>query len=288
VLYRLKKDYVGAGKLIDAVLEKSPGLPSALEQEAFLREAQAKPSDAVTILKRILVSTQKATYSRTESDFRSETMVNLALALNWLGKHDEAIQIWDELAAFSPKQAPLAAREKAFLLLAGGQKAQALTTLEGQLRSSPDDADLVISHAFLLLNSDRSDNAATELNDYVKRQPGFRAWLAVAAVEERRKDFTGALAALAAAEKFVRSLDQLRTVNEYRAMFFDQNQQVDSAEAEYRQIVLREPNNSDALNSLGYFFAQHRIKLDEAEQLLKRALIMNPMNANYQDSLGNL
>jgi predicted Zn-dependent protease len=51
--------------------------------------------------------------------------------------------------------------------------------------------------------------------------------------------------------------------------------------------VLREnPRNPSALNYYGYMLADRGIRLDEATDMIKRALAEDPANPAYQDSLG--
>lgn len=58
------------------------------------------------------------------------------------------------------------------------------------------------------------------------------------------------------------------------------------AEAMFRQMIADDPNNADALNSLGYMLAERAQKLDEAVSLVQRALVIEPGNGAYLDSLG--
>ncbi|MFP3999154.1 MAG: tetratricopeptide repeat protein, partial [Desulfobacterales bacterium] len=46
------------------------------------------------------------------------------------------------------------------------------------------------------------------------------------------------------------------------------------------------PENADALNYLGYTFADRGIRLDEAESLIRRALDIEPENGYILDSMG--
>ncbi|KKU44508.1 MAG: Pyridine nucleotide-disulfide oxidoreductase, partial [Microgenomates group bacterium GW2011_GWA2_46_7] len=46
------------------------------------------------------------------------------------------------------------------------------------------------------------------------------------------------------------------------------------------------PDNPEALNYLGYIYAEENRNLDEAEQLVKKALDIDPDNGAYLDSLG--
>ena len=53
-----------------------------------------------------------------------------------------------------------------------------------------------------------------------------------------------------------------------------------------KSIALDPANAADAYNYLGYMWADHNIHLDEAEEMIKRALQIEPDNGSYLDSLG--
>jgi tetratricopeptide (TPR) repeat protein len=61
---------------------------------------------------------------------------------------------------------------------------------------------------------------------------------------------------------------------------------VDGAVSAVREVLAREPDNSSALNTLGYLFADHDRDLAEAEDLVGRALAQEPDNGAYLDSRG--
>lgn len=53
-----------------------------------------------------------------------------------------------------------------------------------------------------------------------------------------------------------------------------------------REIIAREPDHAAALNALGYTLADENRQLEEAEDLIFRALHISPNNSAYLDSLG--
>jgi tetratricopeptide (TPR) repeat protein len=61
---------------------------------------------------------------------------------------------------------------------------------------------------------------------------------------------------------------------------------LDGAVSAVRDVLAREPDNSSALNTLGYLFADHGRNLAEAEDLVRRALVQEPDNGAYLDSRG--
>lgn len=70
-----------------------------------------------------------------------------------------------------------------------------------------------------------------------------------------------------------------------RAVAFEALKRYDDAEQSLRLIISRDPNHSEALNFLGYMFAERGIKLNEAESLVRRALEKKPDDGYYLDSL---
>jgi tetratricopeptide (TPR) repeat protein len=61
---------------------------------------------------------------------------------------------------------------------------------------------------------------------------------------------------------------------------------VKGAEKSLRDLIAHDPLDANALNSLGYMFAERGERLDEAVSLLQRALKVEPGNPSYLDSLG--
>lgn len=61
---------------------------------------------------------------------------------------------------------------------------------------------------------------------------------------------------------------------------------IPGAERMLRSLIARDPLDANALNSLGYLFAERGERLDEAIALVERALKVDPGNPSYLDSLG--
>lgn len=60
----------------------------------------------------------------------------------------------------------------------------------------------------------------------------------------------------------------------------------DAAESTLRAILKESPNNPIASNNLGYFFLERGIRFQEALELIKAAVDIDPTNPSYLDSLG--
>jgi tetratricopeptide (TPR) repeat protein len=71
-----------------------------------------------------------------------------------------------------------------------------------------------------------------------------------------------------------------------RAAALERLDQVDESAALFRTLVEAEPNDANAANYLGYMWADRQMHLDEALELIARAVALDPENYAYLDSLG--
>jgi len=92
-----------------------------------------------------------------------------------------------------------------------------------------------------------------------------------------------------AAESWRRAQDLAPKDNYYRlalAALLEKQLRRPAAAAELRAALENRPDDPAALNMLGYLYAQEGINLDEAAELVSRALAADPKNGHYLDSLG--
>jgi tetratricopeptide (TPR) repeat protein len=71
-----------------------------------------------------------------------------------------------------------------------------------------------------------------------------------------------------------------------RAMLNNQRQRTAATEQDLRQIIKLQPDNTAALNSLGYLLVDRTQRFDEARALLEKALHLSPDDASILDSMG--
>ncbi|HEY0546268.1 MAG TPA: tetratricopeptide repeat protein [Pyrinomonadaceae bacterium] len=97
------------------------------------------------------------------------------------------------------------------------------------------------------------------------------------AVEAARKAI-----ALAPAERPDLSVAALITLSSAQERAGD----VKGAEESLRQVLAKDPDNATALNNLGYFLVEHDERLNEALEMIQRAVKADPTNPSFLDSLG--
>ena len=67
---------------------------------------------------------------------------------------------------------------------------------------------------------------------------------------------------------------------------YDENKNKEKSIASMKKAIELNPKNAAALNYLGYTWAEMGVQLDEAEDLIQRALKIQPNDGFYIDSLG--
>jgi tetratricopeptide (TPR) repeat protein len=71
-----------------------------------------------------------------------------------------------------------------------------------------------------------------------------------------------------------------------RGAGFERQKKYAAAEAEFRKVLTVDPDSAMTLNYLGYMMADRNERLDEAKDLIIKALEREPNSPAYLDSLG--
>lgn len=169
-------------------------------------------------------------------------------------------------------------------LLNSGEPRQAQEVLQSAMGAAAPDAGLL----YLLAESQR------QLKDYTASSATVQKLLAsfpddlrghVMAAQLHVSEGRTAEAITAYAGLVKRAPTEAGFVYQH-AQLLESAGRVKEAEAVLRDLLTRDPQDANALNSLGYLFADRGERLDEAVDLLQRALKIDPGNPSYLDSLG--
>jgi tetratricopeptide (TPR) repeat protein len=103
------------------------------------------------------------------------------------------------------------------------------------------------------------------------------------------KDFTNALRHLTSAEVIARATATNRLTHGFYFQLgsaYERNQQYQEAEKYFRKAIDLAPDFPEALNYLGYMWAERGQNLEEAQRLIEKAVKIEPKNAAFLDSMG--
>lgn len=123
--------------------------------------------------------------------------------------------------------------------------------------------------------------AAAELNDSLST-----LWLNLGFVYRQLRQPADEIKAYRDGLQHITALSGRRDLLFALGVVYEQENQVDSATWAFEQVLKIDPDNSQALNYLGYMLADRGLKLDYAYDLIKKANELVPNNAAFLDSYG--
>jgi tetratricopeptide (TPR) repeat protein len=118
---------------------------------------------------------------------------------------------------------------------------------------------------------------------------GFVLEFSTALAYSRGKDYTNAIKHFTSAELMARATEPKRLNQMFYFQVgstYEREGDLDQAEKYFDKCLQISPNFSEALNYLGYMWAEHGMKLEKARELIEKAVKLEPKNAAYLDSLG--
>jgi tetratricopeptide (TPR) repeat protein len=195
----------------------------------------------------------------------------------------EAASAYERAAAANPKADLTSGRAAALMNSGAPKEARELLQASIAKRKAPDAALL-----YLLAESQRQmndlDAAAATAEQLRKAFPQDTRGLVIDAQLKLARGQTDAAIA-AFGDLVIRVPEEPNFVYQY-AQLLEENGRVADAERALRALLSRDPKDANALNSLGYMFADRGERLDEAVSLLQQALTLEPGNPSFLDSLG--
>jgi tetratricopeptide (TPR) repeat protein len=108
----------------------------------------------------------------------------------------------------------------------------------------------------------------------------------LAMMYSRLKRWPEAEAALDKADQLSSKPEEHQEIAFLRASGYERQKKYTEAEELFRKIIKDSPDNSAALNYLGYMMADRGENLDEALAMIKKAVDREPANGAFLDSLG--
>jgi len=164
------------------------------------------------------------------------------------------------------------------------QKAEA--TADADAKKYPNDRTVLTERATVLADLGKTDQAAAEMRKLLDGKNDRETYLGLAEVYEKGKNFGEMAKMLDSAENLSQTDDEKKSVIFLRGAMYERMKNLPSAETEFRKVLALDPDNAGALNYLGYMLADRNVRLEEARDLIMKALEHEPNTGAYLDSLG--
>jgi tetratricopeptide (TPR) repeat protein len=285
-IYQARKDLPKAREAMDKAKKAGADNLEVRYQDAKLLDAEGHNAEALAGLKSMLEDTRRRSYSEAESRARSRILDEYGILARSGGKQEEAVDAFRQLSALGGEYAPRGAVQ----VIETYRQAKDLTTArkeaDAAVKKYPDDRMVKMEHAAILADQGKIDEAAAEIRGLPKGDRERESLLTLAQLYEKAKRFPEMGKALDDAEKLAKSDEEKETIFFMRGAMYERQKKYDASEAEFRKVLKINPENAEALNYLGYMLADRAVRLDEAYELIKKAIDQDPSNGPFLDSLG--
>ena len=285
-IYRQKRDFEKAQQAADQARKLEPDNLEIRYNEVNLCEAQGKTIEAIALMKDLLDSTAKQSYSQPERGNRLVLMERLAGMYRAAEKFELAVEMYRKMMELDPSSAARVAAQLVDTYRQAKDLPRAIEEAENAHKLHPNDRVVTLVRASLLADAGKADAAVSETRRLLNGKDDRDTYVALAQVYEKLKDYGEMGKALDQAEKLSSSDDEKETIGFMRGAMYERMKQHDKAESEFRKVLTRSPDNASALNYLGYMLADRGVRLEEARGMIARALEADPYNGAYLDSMG--
>ncbi|MBM3236723.1 tetratricopeptide repeat protein [Candidatus Poribacteria bacterium] len=233
-------------------------------------------------------------------------------------KLDEAVKEYNEILALNPPDAMRIRGNLADIYLKLGKYKEAAEQCEIILQANPNETQIREALATIYFELNHYEDAILMSQRLLQKDPNnAQAREVLARVYIQQKKYAEATAecqeilrahpdnleilamlsslylAMENPDESIRLLKQVldkepnnENANYWIAMAYEIKDDVDNAIKYMRETIRINPERYEAYNALGYFFVDHGINLQEALQLIQKALDAEPENGAYIDSLG--
>jgi tetratricopeptide (TPR) repeat protein len=266
----------------------APGSLEVMYNEAMIYESQGRFEDAIRVLSDAVTGV-KAQSKVLPSRRRSLSILYQQLGMLYKDtqNYQAAIYTFQELSRLGDEED----RRSRLLVMDTYRQARdlpkALQSGKEAIAKYPDDSSIRSSLAMMLGEAQQPDEAIKLLQAGLKGGTGDReTFLSYAQIYERSHRFPEAETAARKAESLAVQPADNELAWLILGAIFERQKQYDKAEEEFKKVMDVNPKNAMVLNYYGYMLADRGIRLDEARDLIQRALDQEPFNGAYLDSLG--
>jgi tetratricopeptide (TPR) repeat protein len=285
-VYREKKDFANARKMNDKARALDPDSLEIRYNEVGLLEDEGKTAEAITALKGILDSTAKRSYNPAERSYRSKMLEQLGLLYRSNEQYQQSVDTFRQIAVLDPDLSPRAEAQVIDTYRLAKDYAKAQQASDEAVKKYPNDRTVHEVRAQLLADQGKADAAIAELKKLLDGKNDREVYLAMADVYQKDRKFSEMGKVLDAADKLSTTKEDKAGVLFLRGAMYEREKNYDMAEKTFRQVLEMDPTNASAMNYLGYMLADQNIRLSEAQDLIKKAVNLEPNNYAFLDSLG--
>jgi tetratricopeptide (TPR) repeat protein len=292
---RISEIYRRQGKYEDALesLKKAEAMvPDALEVPyniAVVYQAQGRYDEAEKILQDLLKKTEKAenSYSQGDRNNRAIFIERLGMVYRDQENYQAAVDAFRKMIPLGDENARTGYQNVIDTYREAKQWPEATAAAKEAAQKMPNDRELRMVLDAQLADTGDPAKPLADVRSLLKGTPEDReVYLRLSIMNTRLKRWSDAEENLNKAEQLSTKAEDKEYVYFLRGSTFEREKKYNEAEAEFRKILVANPQNAATLNYLGYMNADRGVQLEESLNFIKQAVSLEPTNGAYLDSLG--
>jgi tetratricopeptide (TPR) repeat protein len=285
-IYRQKRDFAKAREAADKAKEIDPNDLEVQFNDVNLLESEGKIPDAIKTLKGILDATVKKSYSASEKASRASLLGTLGEMQRTIEQYGPAVDAFRQWADLDPDNGGRAEAEIVETYREAKDYAKAEPEADAAVKKYPKDRVVSATRSTVLSDMGKTDAAVAEARRLMDGKNDREVDLTLTDIYEKAKNFTEMAKLLDAAEALSQTSQEKQDIAFRRGAMYERMKNFPAAEAEFKKVLDLNPDNDNALNYLGYMLADRNVRLEEARDMISKAVAHEPNSGAYLDSLG--
>lgn len=285
-IYRQMRKFDKSREANEKAKQLAPDSLEILYNEVGIFEAEGKTAEAIQALKGVVEQTAKRSYSAGEKSNRAMLLERLGLLYRQNDQYTEAVSVFRELGELDQSLGGRSAAQVIDTYRQARDYKKAEEEADAAAKKYPEDKTVRVVRANLLADIGKVDIAAAEIRKLLDGKNDRETYLTLAQVYEKGKNYGEMAKVIDAAEKLSASNEEKEVIHFMRGAMLEKQKKHEQSEAEFRKLLSINPNSASALNYLGYMLADRNVRVNEAVEMIRKALEQEPNNGAYLDSLG--
>jgi len=274
-------------KKAQSMVEESEEVPYYI---AAIYQTLGRYDEAIQVLQGLLKKTEKpegATYKQDEKNNRALFLERLGSVYRDNDNIPMALESFRKMLTLGNENAVRGYQEIIDTYRENKQWQQATDAAKEAITKFPEDRTLKMTYATQIAETGSPEDGLQKLKATLKGGPEDRdVYITLANLYTRLRRYPEAEEATEKAAKLSSKAEEKQGVDFLRGTVYERQKKYDQAEDQFRRVLTVDPQNTAALNYLGYMLADRNVKLEEAFGMIKKAVDLDPANGAYLDSLG--
>ena len=294
-LLKMAEIYRRMGKFdqaLDSLKKAQSMVPDSIEVPyniASVYQAQGRYDEAAQVMQDLLKKTEKPdnNYAEADKNNRAVFLERLGTIYRENNNTQAALDTFRKMITLGNDNAERGYQQIIDTYREGKQWQQATDAAKEAVLKLPDNRGLKMVYAAQLADMGQADAGLQQVKAMLNGTPADReVYITLAQMNSRLKRWPEAEESLEKAEQLSSKSEEKQYVQFLRGSTYERQKKYDQAEDTFRKVLADHPDDPSALNYLGYMLADRGIKLEEALNMIKKAVDLDPANGAYLDSLG--